>query len=95
MVSTVTEGKKKKQKNFKGKVALESKVAKSGFCKISKFLVKLYLELQSREAICMPPHPVAALPPCRTPNYHMFAMAEPKGIKMDFEAAFTVHFIYI
>lgn len=43
----------------------------------------------------MPPHPVAALPPCRTPNYHMFMMTEPKGIKMDFEAAFTVHFIYI
>lgn len=55
----------------------------------------MYLELEGREVHLHDPQPMAVLPPCRTPNYHMFVMTEPKGIKMDFEAAFTVHFIYI
>lgn len=80
-----------------GKVAFESQVARAGLCKVSKFLVKLRWELQGGEggASAYLPTPWPPAPPRRTPNYHMFVMAEPKGIKIDFEAAFTVHFIYI
>lgn len=72
-------------------------MARAGLCKVSKFWGEVRWESQGGEGgasadlpTLRPPAPLR-----RTPNYHMFLMAEPKGIKIDFEAAFTVHFIYI
>lgn len=68
----------------------------AGFCRVSKVWAGLCLEFQGGEGAHLHPSPPRGrAPPRRTPNYHMFVMAEPEGIKVDFEAAFTVHFIYI
>lgn len=82
-----------RKKNYlEGKGSIESKVARAGLCRVSKVF-----GMTGREGGASASLP-APWPPHlreRTPNYHTFVTAEPKGIKIDFEAAFTVHFIYI